>query len=144
MKKYILKIIFGLFLINSSFLFSSNQSDNQDENDIIHLDDIILEFPIHQDDLKNYLKLLQKSLELHHNYDLNKKNKDGLTALYLAVNYNAINVVKYLIQAGADMLIKYENDQTILHQAVCHNNELTVKTLIIIYSKKKHQQKKFF
>jgi len=61
--------------------------------------------------------------------NLNKKYKDGYTALIMAVTENNIEIVKLLIDAGVNLDKKDEEGFTALHHAIWNNIEI-VKLLI--------------
>ena len=61
---------------------------------------------------------------------VNVKNKNGWTPLHYAVRNRNLNIVKLLIENGADVNLINDQDETPLHQAVLSENYNMVKLLI--------------
>ncbi len=61
--------------------------------------------------------------------DLNLKNDDGDTALIIAISYGFNDIVKMIIQAGADVSIKDNNGNDALAWAKAKNNRICIKLL---------------
>lgn len=47
--------------------------------------------------------------------NINSKDEDGFTALHLAADRGHLEIVKLLIDAGADLDIKTDDEETALH-----------------------------
>ncbi len=62
--------------------------------------------------------------------DLNQQNRDGQTALHIAVHYQIYEIVKLLIEAGSDIDKENSDGQTALHIAACCHNYKIVNLLI--------------
>ncbi|KAK3343382.1 ankyrin repeat-containing domain protein [Lasiosphaeria hispida] len=64
--------------------------------------------------------------------DVNRKNHSGFTAIYCAVTYGSLNLVRYMLDRGADVSTVCEPDchSTMLHLAIRHQNEAMAKLLI--------------
>lgn len=56
------------------------------------------------------------------NYDINSVGRDGVTTLIRATQYNAIDVVRYLIENGVDVNAKDNNNKTAYDYAKDKNN----------------------
>lgn len=55
--------------------------------------------------------------------DLNRKNRDGLTLLHVAVKQNPnLEIIKYLIKKGADWKLLTDNENKLIHLAVENPN----------------------
>lgn len=54
--------------------------------------------------------------------DLNFKNADGETPLYVAVGRNNLKVTEYLIRLGANVNLKVQYGNTCLHKAMMIGN----------------------
>jgi ankyrin repeat protein len=62
---------------------------------------------------------------------INICDKYGNTALFFAVRINNIDIIKYLIENGADLNAKNEDYESVLHYAAYKKNNLeTIKYLI--------------
>jgi hypothetical protein len=71
------------------------------------------------------------------NTDINKKNKQGYTALHLACFKQNYNVVKILIEHGADVNIVTSFKKTCLDIAVKQDNKKLIRLLLLYTTKKK-------
>lgn len=61
---------------------------------------------------QNNLTKLKESLNAD---NINSKDEDGFTALHLAADRGHVEAVKLLIDAGADLDIKTDDEETALH-----------------------------
>lgn len=104
-------------LFHDSFTFSSNCnilsdnviSSNGKKNDFSKAN-ILPKFNIFDEKIKKYIK-----------DTLNKKSINGDTALHFAAENDNIDLLKLLIQYGADINVKNNKNQTILHFALKTN-----------------------
>ena len=62
--------------------------------------------------------------------DLNKENKDGRTALYIAAGLDHVECLKKLINAGADLNKENKDGQTALYIAAGLDHVECLKKLI--------------
>lgn len=62
--------------------------------------------------------------------DINKRNKDGQLAIFLAIQNNHADVVRYLIENGADLTLQDQYAGTPLHNAAYMGNVEIAKLLI--------------
>ncbi len=62
--------------------------------------------------------------------DLNTKNENQQTALYIAAKNNQFAILKYLIEQGADIQAKEKDNLSILHRAV-ESNHLSMARYLI-------------
>jgi len=77
---------------------------------------------------KNHLKILK--LLIKHGADINKKGKDGNTAISDASYWGCENNVEFLIKSGADVNIVKNNGFSPLISASSNGNILIVKMLL--------------
>ena len=63
-------------------------------------------------------------------YNLEKKNKKNLTPLQVAIKYGYFNVTIFLIELGANILIKSDNRGNLLHLASYYNKPEIIEYLI--------------
>ncbi len=62
--------------------------------------------------------------------DLNGRNKDGNTALYLALKDNKTDKFEFLLDKNPDVKVPNEDNRTVLHLAAAHDDLPLVKKLI--------------
>lgn len=63
--------------------------------------------------------------------DLNRKNRDGLTLLHVAVKQNPnLEIIKYLIEKGSDWKLLTDNENTLIHLAVENPNVEILRYLL--------------
>jgi ankyrin repeat protein len=75
------------------------------------------------EDIFGYTRLndLDKlSILLKENPELINTKEDGLTALHIAADRGYLDIVKALIDAGADLNIRTDDEDTALHLGKCH------------------------
>ena len=62
--------------------------------------------------------------------DLNLKDKDGNTALHLAVNTSDSILIESLLEAGANINLKDNDGNTALHLAVIRGDSISIESLL--------------
>lgn len=62
--------------------------------------------------------------------DVNAKDKAGLTPLLYAVCSNSLRTVNYLLDIGADITLKTNHDQTVLHYAAMYADTNVLEVLV--------------
>lgn len=87
-----------------------NQTDAKNGNSLLHL-------AIENENLAIIKALVNRDSKV----DFNLTNKDGVTALHLAVNLNFYDAVEALLKAGADPNFASSDGQTALHYAASNN-----------------------
>ena len=76
----------------------------------------------------NYLVSFEN---IHERLDLNLLNFDGLSCLHVAASTNQTDIIKHLLQNGADVNVKEEKSgRTILHEAASTGNLQLVRLLV--------------
>eukprot|EP01121_Diplochlamys_sp_Union-15-3_P005001 TRINITY_DN15235_c0_g1_i1.p1 TRINITY_DN15235_c0_g1~~TRINITY_DN15235_c0_g1_i1.p1 ORF type:complete len:117 (-),score=11.19 TRINITY_DN15235_c0_g1_i1:138-464(-) len=86
-------------------------------------------FVLHQIVCKDNLEQLKHALKHKTNYDLNQRDKHGNTMLILAIYLKKTDIVKYLLDKGADPLVTSKIGWTSMHTVVPKYERLTLKTL---------------
>ncbi|MCK9336353.1 MAG: ankyrin repeat domain-containing protein [Arcobacteraceae bacterium] len=109
-----IKIIF-LIIVLLNLAFSSNVDSNNGWNDL-HL-------AIYQGD-KSKVELLLKT------YDIDSTTKVGLTPLHIAIKKRDIDLIKYLLDQGADIEAQDDKGFSPLYYAVVMNH-IPIATLLL-------------
>ncbi|GFO37455.1 transient receptor potential cation channel subfamily a member 1-like protein [Plakobranchus ocellatus] len=73
------------------------------------------------------MKILIRNLDTHIRRKINQFDEDDLTPLHYAARYNHLNVVKLLVEAGADVHSMGEDNVTPLHLAARYRREKAKK-----------------
>ena len=117
------------------FAIKNNNDDlitlllNHKANDLMHI-------LIHVDNYKEFSKLLTKD-------NVNRKNNNGATLLYFAVDRNKIDFVKLLLEMGANTNIccELEQNKSPLYQSIMNRNYDIFRLLIKYYADYNHKIK---
>lgn len=72
------------------------------------------------------------SLAIKENVDINSKDEDGFTVLHLAADRGYLDIVTFLIDSGADLNIKTDEEETALHLGKKESEYKGIKGLIIV------------
>lgn len=68
-------------------------------------------------------------LLLEYKTNLNQLNYNGATALIFAATFGADNIIKMLIEKGADKTVRDNYNKTALDYAILQENETTIQLL---------------
>jgi ankyrin repeat protein len=86
--------------------------------------------PLHIAAVNGSVEAMESLLEEKDKINLNLTVKDGITAVYLAVQENKIKILNLLIKAGASIFLSRENGLSPLHVAACMGHLEIVKILL--------------
>lgn len=85
--------------------------------------------PIFEDNIDEVKRLIKDGVDVNEKYDWSVWH--DITALYSAVMWNRAEICKVLIDAGADVNVKYTGGYTILHVAARYGGNTAITKLLI-------------